>query len=103
MDEKIKSAVAVWRDGRHEGASAVTKRLLEFWFKEDHFLKDGSQSHFCRRQQEAIEATANPSSPLFLPATVLPTTAANPSVPAKIPSLKPKPATSTIVKAPTRS
>jgi hypothetical protein len=50
MDEKIKSAVAVWRDGRHEGASAVTQRLLEFWFKEDHFLKDGSQSHFCRRQ-----------------------------------------------------
>ena len=50
LGQKVKQAVRAWRQKGYEGASAVTKRLLEFWFKEDHFLKDGSQSHFCCRQ-----------------------------------------------------
>ena len=48
--------MSAWRERGCEGASAVTKRLLEFWFKEDHVLKDRSQFRFWRAQQEAIEA-----------------------------------------------
>ena len=40
LDHKIKSAVAAWREKGYEGASRVTSRLLEFWFKEDHLLRD---------------------------------------------------------------
>lgn len=54
--QKIKSAVAAWRDKGYDGASPVTKRLLEFWFVEDHFLPDGTPFRFWRAQREAIEA-----------------------------------------------
>jgi type III restriction enzyme len=58
LDHKIKSAVAAWRDkGQgYENASPVTQRLLEFWFAEEHWLKDGSEFAFWRAQREAIEA-----------------------------------------------
>jgi type III restriction enzyme len=56
LDEKIRAAAQAWREKGYEGASAVTQRLLEFWFKEDHSLKDGSEFRFWRAQQEAIEA-----------------------------------------------
>jgi len=56
LDQKIKAAVSVWREKGYDGASPVTKRLLEFWFVEDHFLRDGSEFRFWRAQQEAIEA-----------------------------------------------
>ena len=56
LDQKIKSAVAAWRERGYDGASSVTKRLLEFWFVEDHILQDGSEFRFWRAQQEAIEA-----------------------------------------------
>jgi type III restriction enzyme len=56
LDTKLKSAVSAWRQKRYEGASAVTQRLLEFWFKEDHSLADQSEFRFWRAQQEAIEA-----------------------------------------------
>ena len=55
LDQKIKSAVATWREKKYEGASLVTQRLLEFWFAEEHWLKDGSEFRFWRAQQEAIE------------------------------------------------
>ncbi len=54
LNEKIKAAVAAWREKGYDGASAVTKRLLEFWFKQDHLLKDGSEFRFWRAQREAI-------------------------------------------------
>jgi len=33
----------------------ITKRLLNFWFNEDHLLEDGSKLEFWRCQREAIE------------------------------------------------
>lgn len=56
LSDKIAAAVQAWRDNGHQGASPITQRLFEFWFKEDHFLADGSQFHFWRAQREAIEA-----------------------------------------------
>jgi type III restriction enzyme len=56
LDHKIKSAVAAWREKGYERASPVTQRLLDFWFREEHWLKDGSEFKFWRAQREAIEA-----------------------------------------------
>jgi type III restriction enzyme len=46
LDHKIKSAVAAWREKGYERASPVTKRLLDFWFNDEHWLKDGSEFKF---------------------------------------------------------
>jgi len=56
LDRKIKQAVQSWRQRNYEGTSPVTKRLLEFWFKEDHILLDGSRFQFWLCQRQAIEA-----------------------------------------------
>jgi type III restriction enzyme len=57
LDQKIKQAVSRWRENNYvEGTSPVTKRLLEFWFKEEHILSNGSRFEFWNCQQEAIEA-----------------------------------------------
>ena len=56
LDHKIKSAVAAWREQGYERASPVTQRLLEFWFREEHWLENGSEFQFWRAQREAIEA-----------------------------------------------
>jgi len=56
LDHKIKSAVATWREKSYERASPVTQRLLDFWFKEEHWLTDRSEFKFWRAQREAIEA-----------------------------------------------
>ena len=53
---KIREAVDAWRDARYPGASAVTRRLFEYWFDEDHEvpgLDVPFHYHFCQR--EAIE------------------------------------------------
>jgi type III restriction enzyme len=56
LDSKFNSAVASWREAGYQGVSPVTQRLLEFWFLEEHWLKDGSSFQFWRAQREAIEA-----------------------------------------------
>ena len=56
LPQKIKQAVETWRDKDYEGISPTTKRLLEFWFKEEHLLEDGSFFNFWRCQREAIES-----------------------------------------------
>lgn len=56
LDQKIKQAVQAWRERNYERASSVTKRLLEFWFKEEHILPDASRFEFWRCQREGIEA-----------------------------------------------
>jgi len=56
LDQKIKQAVETWRDKDYEGVTPTTKRLLEFWFKEEHLLEDGSFLNFWRCQREAIES-----------------------------------------------
>ena len=44
-----------WREKNYQGASVVTKRLLEWWFVEEHFVKQ-EKFKFWRAQQEAVEA-----------------------------------------------
>lgn len=56
LNQKVKQAVQTWRERNYEGASPVTKRLLEFWFKEEHILTDVSRFKFWRCQREGIEA-----------------------------------------------
>jgi type III restriction enzyme len=52
----LKRAVAAWREGGYkEGISETTRRLLEWWFLEDHELADGKTFAFWRAQREAIE------------------------------------------------
>lgn len=55
LDHKIKFAVATWWEKNYERASPVTQRLLEFWFTEEHWLKDRTKFEFWRAQREAIE------------------------------------------------
>jgi type III restriction enzyme len=57
LDEKIKQAVVKWRQEDYNGVSEVTKRLLNYWFVEDHFdERSGRQLSFWENQKEAIEA-----------------------------------------------
>jgi len=56
LAQAVSSAVASWREAGYQGVSSVTQRLLEFWFLEEHWLKDGSRFQFWRAQQEAIES-----------------------------------------------
>lgn len=52
----LQQAVAAWREGGYkEGTSETTRRLLEWWFMEDHELADGKPFAFWRAQREAIE------------------------------------------------
>jgi len=53
--EKVRAALQPWRkDYRNVGP--VTRRLLEFWFQEEHFLPDGTEFRFYEAQREAIES-----------------------------------------------
>jgi lipid-A-disaccharide synthase-like uncharacterized protein len=56
LDEKIKRAVVDWRAKGYGGASDVTKRLLTYWFLEDHYDSEGRPFSFWPAQREAIEA-----------------------------------------------
>ena len=52
----LRSLVKSWREGGYkEGTSETTRRLLEWWFLENHELKDGSNFKFWHAQREAIE------------------------------------------------
>lgn len=55
---RIRPAVDQWRAQGYPGASGATKRLLRYWFEEDHKVRRGSRQaefgyYFCQR--EAIE------------------------------------------------
>jgi len=51
----LRKAVFVWRSQKYPGATATTKRLLQFWFNEDHTTNNVPfEFWFCQR--EAIEA-----------------------------------------------
>ena len=56
LDAKLKKAVVSWRMDGYKGASEVTKRLLTFWFLEDHYDRSGRIFKFWDAQREAIEA-----------------------------------------------
>lgn len=55
---KIRNAVAQWRDAEYPGATDTTKRLLQYWFENDHKVGRGKSAaefryYFCQR--EAVE------------------------------------------------
>ncbi len=52
---KIRQAVDGWRERGYEGASETTKRLLNFWFGEDHQTPDRHEFSYYFCQREAIE------------------------------------------------
>lgn len=56
LDIKLKGAVHEWRQKEYDGATPVTKRLLQYWFFEDHFDDKGYPLKFWDNQREAIEA-----------------------------------------------
>jgi len=51
---ELRKAVYKWRDEGYPGVTNTTRRLLQFWFKEDHRL-DGGLFRFWFCQREAIE------------------------------------------------
>ena len=55
LAEKIKSAVKEWREGGYKGATETTKRLLQYWFDEDHFV-DGKPFEFWTCQEDAMKS-----------------------------------------------
>ncbi|MBI2304840.1 MAG: DEAD/DEAH box helicase family protein [Chloroflexi bacterium] len=55
---KIRPAVDQWRAGGYPGVTDTTRRLLQYWFQEDHRVRRGGKAqefgyYFCQR--EAIE------------------------------------------------
>jgi len=55
LADGLRKAVFAWRNNHYEGASETTKRLLQFWFDEDHIFK-GEPFEFWFCQREAIES-----------------------------------------------
>jgi type III restriction enzyme len=52
----LKRAVSAWRGGGYkEGTSETTRRLMEWWFLEEHELEDGTLFAFWKGQKQAIE------------------------------------------------
>src|SRR5581483_5991740 len=51
----IRLAVDKWRDDGYAGATEVSNLLLNFWFRADHRLHDGSAFVYHDSQREAIE------------------------------------------------
>lgn len=52
----IQESVAIWRKGGFkQGTSETTRRLLEWWFVEEHELPNGLPFAFWRAQREAME------------------------------------------------
>ena len=52
----LRPLVKAWREGGYkEGTTETTRRLLEWWFLEEHQLASGSSFAFWRAQRDAIE------------------------------------------------
>ncbi len=51
---ELRKAVYAWRDQGYPGVTPTTKRLLQFWFEEDH-LRENEPFQFWFCQREAIE------------------------------------------------
>lgn len=54
---KLRDAVDRWRESSYPGASAVTKRLFNYWFEEDHLIQ-GAGFRYYFGQREAVETLA---------------------------------------------
>ena len=53
--DKIRIAVAKWRDDNYQGASETSKSLLNFWFHQEHHVGQTKFSFFFS-QREAVES-----------------------------------------------
>ncbi len=51
----IRQEVKQWQAAGYQGITATTRRLLNWWFKNDHPLPNGSQFRYHTAQREAIE------------------------------------------------
>lgn len=51
----LRPAVDRWREDNYTGVTETTRRLLTFWFQEDHPLPDGRNFRYYFGQREAIE------------------------------------------------
>jgi type III restriction enzyme len=51
----VRAAVDAWRANGYSGASETTRRLLRFWFEEDHRRQSGEPFQFFFCQREAVE------------------------------------------------
>ncbi len=52
----LRPLVKAWREGGYkEGATETTRRLLEWWFLEEHRVESGASFSFWRAQRDAIE------------------------------------------------
>ncbi|MBL7125147.1 MAG: DEAD/DEAH box helicase family protein [Dehalococcoidales bacterium] len=55
LADGLRKAVFAWRNNHYEGASDTTKRLLQYWFDEDHIVEANPfEFWFCQR--EAVES-----------------------------------------------
>jgi len=54
--DEVLRAIKDWREQGYPDVTATTKRLLEYWFYEDHRFPDGTPFEFWCCQREAIEA-----------------------------------------------
>ena len=52
---KVRAAVDAWRANGYPRASPTTKRLLGFWFDDEHRSDDGRPFQFYFCQREAVE------------------------------------------------
>jgi len=52
---KIRLAVSKWRDDSYQGASDISKSLMNFWFNQEHLIGQ-SKFGFFFSQREAIES-----------------------------------------------
>jgi type III restriction enzyme len=51
----VRAAADAWRANGYPGASETTRRLLRFWFEEDHRRPTGEPFRFFYCQREAVE------------------------------------------------
>ena len=51
----IREVVKAWKAKNYEGITDTTRELLNFWFKTDHVLPNGTAFKYNAAQQEAIE------------------------------------------------
>lgn len=51
----LRKAVGVWRDEKYKGATNTSRQLMNYWFKTDHRLRNGSAFAYHSAQREALE------------------------------------------------
>src|SRR3989338_8665109 len=55
LAEQLRKEVDTWREHDSPGICNITRRLLDWWFQEEHYAEKSEQFKFYFCQQEAIE------------------------------------------------